>query len=256
MTQLTAPVPPVPADVPPGGVAWLRATVARFSNGSEHVRRRALAVSLLAEIDENAVQDKAFAWTQRILSKVEDVDVMAVLARPVPVGVLAEALGLPDVSAEVALVAAAYHPHVTPSEAAEAAMGRLIGACGGVTELAAARIGVLVQACDATAGLIGNALSASLAGKPGELLADPPVLRTRRRVDGEDVTVELTGMPFGAGPRECPGSAHAIALATGVLQALRGFRLTEAETAWVSSPNLRMPSVLRVTRGSSAGGLC
>ncbi|WP_410618490.1 hypothetical protein [Amycolatopsis sp. cmx-8-4] len=256
MTQLTAPVPPVPADVSPGGVAWLRASVARFSNGADHVRRRALAVSLLAEIDENALRDKAFAWTQRIMESVEDVDVMAAIARPVPVGVLAEALGLPDVSADVALVAAAYHPHVTPSDAAEAAMGRLVEACGGADEETAARIGLLVQACDATAGLIGNALSARLAGKPGELLADPPVLRTRRRVDGEDVAVELTGTPFGAGPRECPGPAHAIALATGVLQALRRFRLTEAETAWVSSPNLRMPQVLRVTRGSSAGGLC
>ncbi|MFJ1760291.1 hypothetical protein ACIOD2_08240 [Amycolatopsis sp. NPDC088138] len=256
MTQLTAPVPPVPADVPVGGVAWLRASVARFSNGADHARRRALAVELLVGIDPESLRDKAFAWTQRIMADVEDVDVMAVIARPVPVGVLAEALGLPDVSAEVALVAAAYHPHVTPSEAAEAAMARLIEVCGGATELAAARIGLLVQACDATAGLIGNALSAALAGKPGELLADPPVLRTRRRIGGEDVTVELTATPFGAGPRECPGPAHAIALATGVLEALRGFRLTEAETAWVSSPNLRMPAVLRVTRGSSIGGLC
>jgi cytochrome P450 len=257
MTQLIAPVPPVPADVPPGGVAWLRASVARFSNGADHARRRALAVELLADVDPELLRDKAFVWTQRIISEVEDVDVMAVIARPVPVGVLAEALGLPDVSAEVALVAAAYHPHVTPSDAAEAAMGRLIEACGGTSdEVAAARIGLLVQACDATAGLIGNALSALLAGNPGELLADPPVLRTRRRVDGEDVTVELTGTPFGAGPRECPGPAHAIALATGVLEALRGFRLTEGETEWVSSPNLRMPAVLRVTRGSSVGGLC
>ncbi|MDT7803117.1 MAG: hypothetical protein QOI78_6550 [Actinomycetota bacterium] len=257
MTQLTAPVPPVPADVPPGGVAWLRASVARFSNGSDHVRRRGFALELLAEVDPQSLRDKAFARTQRIMADVEDVDVMAVIARPVPVGVLAEALGLPDVSAEVALVAAAYHPHVTPSDAAEASMGRLIEACGGKSdEVAAARIGLLVQACDATAGLIGNTLSASLAGKPGELLADPPVLRTRRRIGGEDVTVDLTGTPFGAGPRECPGPAHAIALATGVLEALRGFRLTETETAWVSSPNLRMPAVLRVTRGSSTGGLC
>ncbi|WIY05481.1 hypothetical protein QRX60_17120 [Amycolatopsis mongoliensis] len=183
------------------------------------------------------------------MSAVEEADVMAVLARPVPVGVLAEALGLPGVAADVVPVAAAYHPHVTPDADAEAAVGRLIAACGGPTELTAARIGLLVQACDATAGLIGNALSASLAGKPAELLAEPPVVATRRRVDGSDVTVSLTGTPFGAGPRECPGSRHAIALATGVLQALRGFRLTEAETAWVSSPNLRMPAVLRVTRG-------
>ena len=245
MTSLSAPVPPVPSDVPPGSIAWLRASVARFSNGSDHVRRRALAVGLLDGVDVKALRDKAFLRTHRIMRGVEAVDVMAEIARPVPVGVLASALGLPDVSAEVALVAAAYHPHVTPGADAEASLGRLLAHCGGATELAAARIGLLVQACDATAGLIGNGLSASLTGKP----AGQPVVRTRHRIDGSDVTVSLEGRPFGAGPRECPGSRHATALAAGVLEALRGFRLTETETTWISSPNLRMPAVLRVARG-------
>ncbi|EOD64875.1 hypothetical protein H480_29521, partial [Amycolatopsis vancoresmycina DSM 44592] len=135
---------------------------------------------------------------------------------------------------------------------AEAALGRLIAACGGPGERTAARIGLLVQACDATAGLIGNRLFASLTGKP----AEQPVLATRRRIGGEDVTVPLTGTPFGAGPRACPGSRHAEALATGVLEALRGFRLTERETTWVAAPNLRMPAVLQVARSRPAGGLC
>jgi hypothetical protein len=253
MTSLAAPVPSVPLDVPLGSVAWLRASVARFSNGSDHTRRRGLAVDLLSGVDLDSLRDKAFARTRRIMGEAEVVDVMAVIARPVPVGVLAEALGLPDVSADVTPVAAAYHPHVSPGADAEAALGRLIAACGGTAdEAAAARIGLLVQACDATAGLIGNELSASLTGKP----AEQPVLGTRRRIDGEDVMVSLAGAPFGAGPRACPGSRHANALATGVLQALRGFRLTEAETTWVSSPNLRMPAVLRVTRGGTVRGFC
>lgn len=252
MTPLSAPVPPVPADVRPGTVAWLRASVARFSNGGDHVRRRALAVDALASVDVDALRDNAFTRTQAIVAALDDFDVMAEIARPVPVGVLAEALGLPDVSADVTPVAAAYHPHVTPDAEAEAALGRLVAVCGGPTELAAARIGLLVQACDATAGLIGNELSARLSGKP----VGQPVLRTRRRIDGEDVAVSLTGTPFGAGPRACPGSAHATALAAGVLQALQGFRLTEAETTWVSSPNLRMPARLRVTRDGTVGALC
>ncbi len=243
MTSLSAPVPPVPLDVPPGSVAWLRASVARFSNGPDHVRRRALAVSLLDSVGD--LRDEAFSRTREIVGRFETFDVMGEIARPVPVGVLASALGLPDVSADVALVAAAYHPHVVPGVAAEAALARLITACGAADELAAARIGLLVQACDATAGLIGNKLFAWLNGKA----VGQPVLATRRRIGGEDVTVSLAGTPFGAGPRGCPGSRHADALATGVLAALRGFRLTEAETTWVSSPNLRMPAVLRVTRG-------
>ncbi|MGW4520224.1 hypothetical protein [Amycolatopsis sp. NPDC004378] len=252
MTSLSAPVPPVPVDVPAGGVAWLRATVARFSNGPDHARRRSLAVSLLADVDPDSLRDNAYSRTSEIVAAVETVDVMAVIARPVPVGVLAEALGLPDVSADVTPVAAAYHPHVTPDAAAEAALGRLIAACGGPSEHTAARIGLLVQACDATAGLIGNGIFARLSGKP----AEQPVLRTRRRVDGADVTVSLAGKPFGAGYRECPGSRHALAVATGVFQALQGFRLMEPEPEWVSSPNLRMPSVLRVTRRRTAAGFC
>src|SRR5690348_17147823 len=143
MTSLSAPVPPVPADVVPGSVAWLRASVARFSNGADHVRRRALALDALAAADPESLRDKASARTTQLMAALDDVDVIAVIARPVPVGVLAEALGLPDVSADVVPVAAAYHPHVTPDAAAEAALARLLAQCGGPTELAAARIGLL-----------------------------------------------------------------------------------------------------------------
>ncbi len=215
---LSAPVPPVPTDVPQGSVAWLRASVARFSNGPDHARRRSLALDLLAGVDADALRDKAF-------------EAFRGDSRLVVVGVLAGELGLPVVASDVVAVAAAYHPHVTPSAeaaaAAEAALGRLVAACGGPTELTAARIGLLIQACEATAGLIGNAVPLVRAGKPPEeavaevLRADPPVSHTRRRVGGEDVLVPLAGTPFGAGPRECPGPAHAIALATGVLAALR-----------------------------------
>ncbi|MEV7039274.1 hypothetical protein [Amycolatopsis sp. NPDC051061] len=216
MTSLSAPVPPVPTDVVPGSVAWLRASVARFSNGPDHARRRSLAVDLLADVDPEVLQRKAFEKAGGDF-------------RLVVVGVLAGELGLPVVASDVVAVAAAYHPHVTPSAEAEAALGRLVTACGGTTdELVAARIGLLIQACEATAGLIGNAVPLVRAGKPPEeavaevLRADPPVPHTRRRVYGEDVLVPLAGTPFGAGQRECPGPAHAIALATGVLRVTRG----------------------------------
>ncbi|MFJ7212141.1 hypothetical protein [Amycolatopsis sp. NPDC098790] len=214
MTSLSAPVPPVPADVPPGSVAWLRASVSRFSNGPDHARRRALAVSALAEVDPEVLRRKASE--------------AAGDSRLIVVGVLAGELGLAVVPSDVVAVAAVYHPHVPSSAEAEAALGRLVAACGGTGELAAARISLLIQACEATAGLIGNALPLVRAGKPPEeavaevLRVDPPVAHTRRRVDGEDVLVPLAGTPFGAGPRECPGPAHAIALATGVLAATRG----------------------------------
>ncbi|MFI6473023.1 hypothetical protein ACIBL5_22525 [Streptomyces sp. NPDC050516] len=43
-------VPAVP-DSPPGGVAWLRSSVARFSGGAAHRRRCALTVADLASVD-------------------------------------------------------------------------------------------------------------------------------------------------------------------------------------------------------------
>lgn len=213
---LSAPVPPVPVDVPLGSVAWLRASVSRFSNGPDHARRRALGVSLLAEVDPEVLRRKAF-------------EAAGGDPRLVVVGVLAGELGLPVVPSDVVAVAAVYHPHVPSSAEAEAALGRLVTACGGTAdELVAARIGLLIQACEATAGLIGKAVPLVRAGKRPEeavaeaLRADPPVSHTRRRVRGEDVLVPLAGTPFGAGPRECPGPVHAIALATGVLRATRG----------------------------------
>lgn len=215
MTSLSAPVPPVPTKVALGSVAWLRASVSRFSNGPDHARRRALGVSLLAEVDPEVLRRRASETSGDV--------------REVVVGVLAAELGLPVVPSDVVAVAAVYHPHVPSSAAAEAALGRLVTACGGTAdELAAARISLLIQACEATAGLIGKAIPLVRAGKRPEeavaevLRADPPVSHTRRRVGGEDVLVPLAGTPFGAGPRECPGPAHAIALATGVLRATRG----------------------------------
>jgi 2-methylisocitrate lyase-like PEP mutase family enzyme len=54
VTPLDRPVPTVPHAT--RGVAWLRSHVARFSNGDDHVRRRALAVGLLDRIDPEALR--------------------------------------------------------------------------------------------------------------------------------------------------------------------------------------------------------
>ncbi|WP_447009428.1 isocitrate lyase/PEP mutase family protein [Saccharothrix hoggarensis] len=172
-------VPPVPAAG--SGVAWLRATVARFSEGADHVRRRALAEHVLPTVD------------------------VAALRRPgTPVAVLAEALGLPrSVAPDVRLVAGCYQPHVTVTPEADAAVARLVEACGGTwDEETANRIGLLVQACDATVALVAD--------------VEPPVPVTRRVApDGRVVEVDLGDAWFGAGRHECPGRAHALALVEG-----------------------------------------
>lgn len=130
-----------------------------------------------------------------------------------PVEVLAEALGLPaGLGDDVAVVAASYQPHTAITEEADRAVARLIEACGGLADEATAnRIGLLVQACDATKALVAH----TVAGR-----TDPPVPITRRVApDGTLVEVSLAEVPFGIGPHACPGREHALALAAGLVEA-------------------------------------
>ena len=89
-----------------------------------------------------------------------------------------------------------------------------------LARLGAARAAVLVQSCLPVTAWVRVALDRGIS--LDEVLATaPPVPATSRWRDGETVTVPLDGIPFGAGPRRCPGQAHARALADGVLDALR-----------------------------------
>jgi len=141
----------------------------------------------------------------------------------VPVTVLGRALGVPehDLTARVADAARAYQPdHDGGPEAerrADAAVCAL--ASGDLGEESAARIGLLVQACEATAALVRNGLRCG-GSVPAALRDDPPVARTRRVVDGTVVPVSLRDHPFGAGPHACPGRAHAVAIASAMVDLL------------------------------------
>lgn len=286
-------VPPVPEDVPEGTMAWLRARVARFSSGEAHARRRSLAIGALGvsdgpDVNAEVLRDAARVRTQELLSAPGTVEVMARVARVVPAEVLAASLGLPvtaDTAGLVGDVGRAYHAHGETVPAADRALTRLVADCGGTwDEATAARIGLLVQAYDATAGLIGNAAYLALTGAeagagtgtghapepPPEssadlatdrldqiLRTDPPVRGTLRApVDGGDpVRVGLVtsdgSLAFGAGTHACPGQAHARALAAGVLDALlaRGCRLVRPDLAYEPSVNLRVPAALEVVCG-------
>jgi hypothetical protein len=98
------------------------------------------------------------------------------------------------------------------AEKADRAVDRLVQACGGVADEATAnRIGLLVQACDATKALVSNTVSGR---------TDPPVPNTRRVApDGTLVEIDLAEVPFGISPHACPGRAHALALAAGLVEA-------------------------------------
>lgn len=185
-------------------MAWLRASVARFSDGSAHGRRRSLACAELAHVHTMGLFRLA-------------------AANPAaePVLVLAEAMGLTGVrAAAVAAVARAYHPHTAAGATPETdrAVAELVECCGGTAdERTAARICLLVQASAATAAL--RAAVQAHGSVEAALRLAPPVPHTRRiGQDGAELLLELGGdLAFGAGPHACPGRAHALALVAGQL---------------------------------------
>src|SRR5687768_13380231 len=101
-----------PVDPAPSGIGWLRATVARFSDGPVHRRRRTLAAAMLAGLDPRELARDAAAETAALLDGITTTgtDLLAVVARPVPVTVLGRALGVHthDLTARIAAAARAY----------------------------------------------------------------------------------------------------------------------------------------------------
>ena len=206
-------VPPAEPGGLPGTLTWLRASVSRFCGGSDHDRRRSLVERDLERMDPDrlraAARERALAELRR--AGPAPLDVMARLARPVPVAVLGAELGVarPDLDLlveAVATVAAAYHPGTGSDERrADAAVGRLVRLLGAEpTEAAANRIALPVQACDATARLICATLRVGLRLPPGcterwpvealvaeTLRHDPPARSARRQRDGATLLLDL-----------------------------------------------------------------
>ena len=161
---LTEPACRVPV-APPGAaytLAWLRGAVSRFSAPEHHPARRAAGLAALDPLDPADLRREAARVTAAALDAAGGrLDVPSAVARRVPVRVLAGRLGMADPEAavtSVATVAAAYQPGADPVAVwrADAAVVELVAQSPPAgTEVLANRIGLLVQACDATAGLVG-----------------------------------------------------------------------------------------------------
>ena len=227
-------VPELPAaDGGPAGasVAWLRATVARFGSGEPHRHRRALVEDELARLEP------ASLWRAATTAPEAEVRVRVVRT-------LAEALGMPEPGAVAEAVIEVARTYFGGADAAaDEAVVRLVAqlapecADEAALESVANRIGLLVQACEATAALVEAAAGGDV--PLARVLREAPPVRTMRRVAaratrvagrelaaGDVVLLDLAGahrahpvpLTFGAPPRVCPGRSHALALAGGLLR--------------------------------------
>lgn len=270
-------------DAPGGEASRLQARMARFSDGALHAHRRALLETVLP--DAHGLEAAAAGRTTALLGgrAAGRFDVMP-LARTIPVWTLSSALGVAPARLEEVVTATsrlcdALAPSLRPGPAdedADLAAAELTGVLEplGHEEHVAAGVGVLFQARDATAALIGGALLAEGAepdGDPGPrieraLRHEAPVQCTRR-IAVADLVVGGVPVPrgaavwvmlaaakrspsappatFGAGPHACPGAALAVALARGVIASLHanGWRPVPGQSvAYEPRPNLRLPA--------------
>ena len=200
-------VPDPGRGAPPGTQRWLRQNVARFSSGDDHARRRDLAEQLLRGLDPGLLRALAYHEASAVIDRAHGrpFDAVALVAKRVSGLVLAAALGAADpeqVTRELPGVAAAYLPGAADPQRSDGSVARLTELLpAGPAELVAARIGLLIQAYAATAGLIGTSVAVGLRADGGAPAADlvretllrhPPVLVTGRvGPDGETITLDL-----------------------------------------------------------------
>ena len=216
-------------------------TSAASAAGAEHERRRALAV---AEIDRLEPDELRRDARERAAAALRDGAVTpARSGRDAGRSArAAEPASRRTSQPPRARTSRTSRPRSTPRIARSLASSR--PAAESPTKLTAARIGLLVQACDATAGLVERAVAAMPEHEDatvdeilaGVLREDPPVRATRRLAaaparigslevpPGTIVTLDLTAggddrLPFGSGRRPCPGREHALAIAAGCVMA-------------------------------------
>lgn len=274
-----------------GAARLLQARMARFSEGAAHGHRRALVQTLLP--DPASVEWGAWSRTSAALADWRGRRDAMELARRVPVAVLADAAGVAPEAIDAVtqltgeLCAALARPAgsgpgadgagpgADGAASGDAAAAALLAALRGRDdeERAVAAASILFQARDATAGLIGLALSAAACpprATAADLVeraqrSDPPVQWTSRRA-AVPVTIGDVSIPagarvwillamadrgepwppatFGGGRHACPGRLIATALARGVVAAILdgGWRPVPGQAPrYEPRPSLRIP---------------
>ena len=219
-------VPPTrPPQFTAGATADLRDAMARFSGPADHAGRRQSIVELVASID---LEDVARTSARIAGGMDRDVDT---LRWAVPTYTLASVLGLSadreQVRADTEAIARVVGRNGPSSRESDAATERLLAACGHHADPVAA-VSILYQNHDATASLIDAEVAAAFKGGGGlvgastkRVAASSVTVGEVELAAGDEVTIDLTGMPYGSGPHQCPGQQLAEAIARGVVEALR-----------------------------------
>jgi len=223
--------------------AAVQATMARFSDGADHDRRRALATARLAGIAPARLRSTAHAMAVALLATSDSdgdvtVEVMGLLARQLPIAALAVELGadpelVVPVTRELALALAP--PIGTPRGdvaglagqlgrlvsghrgdvvAAGAQVGRLVdGPAAGIDDEATVNVvALLFQATDATAGLIGNTVVAASGGRFAPADSDALVGETNRFDPPVQLTTRVAAEPVEVGGTTIPADGRIVVL--------------------------------------------
>jgi len=218
--------PPQFAD---GATAELRDAMARFSNAGDHPARRAALVRTIDTIDLVEVGSIATTVMAERLDG-SDVDIVAA-SWHVPSYALATVLGFGDqreqIRADTEQVARVIGRGEPSTAAADEATLRLLARFGDHPEPVAA-VSLLYQNLDATSGLVRTSVLAAYsastspsAGRTVRVATAPTTIGDTALAVGDEVIIDLAGLPFGSGPHRCPGEALANAVATGVIRALQ-----------------------------------
>jgi cytochrome P450 len=281
LCRVRPPAEPVPAKLQGTAAGDFFGRLVRQNDGGRHAPMKQAVSAALGAIGEEEAAAASRAWARTLASEIHPKEDLQGFSFRLSGYVVASLLGVPRELLEPAArwtgeMATGFAPSATPEQIesgsrAAAELRRLIGGlnggvfsdlsrqarragCEDAETIAANGAGFLLQAYEATAGLIGNTLLA-LARNPSLLQADldaviqdvlrldPPVHNTRRFLaragtvagremrDGDAVLVVLAAanrdpaapslFSFGAGRHACPGQALATAIArAGVEQAL------------------------------------
>lgn len=233
-------VPPDSSDSSNGSTRVLRDAMARFSRPAAHAARRDAVADAVASVDASLAESVASRLTAVRLNGLP-LDATAAIGRVVPTETLATCLGVTgpfervvaDIEAMVRVIGRG-EPATSDSDAAVDRLGSLFAnhRSGSVPVLS-----ILYQNFDATTALVGTSMLATATGRA----AAPAVPRTRRvALDntylagrtipaGTEVTLEIgaAGLPFGAGPHQCPGQALAERIVAAVTSTIHdaGYRV-------------------------------